>query len=94
VIQLHNQYGQIDLSIIDPNEVAELSDEGQLVLSLLISAVQDRQAAQQRFNSATLALREAAREQEDAMAAHIAANPPQTPQQAQQDAIAAYNASY
>ncbi|SIO24694.1 hypothetical protein SAMN05443247_03119 [Bradyrhizobium erythrophlei] len=93
-LQLHNKFGQLDLSVIDPKAVSELSDDAQKILSVLISAVQNREAAQLRFNSAVIGVREATAEQIAATAAHIAANPPQTAQQAQQAAIAAYNASH
>lgn len=93
MIALHNQFGQIALDVIDPREVAKLSDAQQKCLAVLISAVQEREAAQERFTKAVLATREATFEQEAAMAAHVEANPPMTFQQAQQQAIAAFNKS-
>jgi hypothetical protein len=64
MLTLHNQFGQLDLSVIDPAEVAKLGDEQQSILSLLISSVQDREAAQVRFNKAVISVREATTEQE------------------------------
>jgi hypothetical protein len=94
MLQLRNQFGQLDISVIDPVAVSELSDLQQHLLARLITAVEDRQAAQERFNSAVLAVRLAAQEQEVALEEHRAANPPQTFQQAQAAVIAAYNKSH
>jgi hypothetical protein len=76
MIQLHNQLGQIDLSVIDPAEVAALDDGQQKLLAVLVSAVQDREAAQARYTSAVLAKREASAEQVAALAAHSEASDP------------------
>ena len=92
MLQLRNQFGQLDISVIDPVAVSELSDPQQKLLASLITAVDDRQAAQERFNSAVLAVRLAT--QEHALEEHRVANPPQTFQQAQQAAIAAFNRSH
>lgn len=93
MLQLRNQYGQLDISVIDPAAVSELTNTAQQLLASLITAVEDRQAAQERFNSAVLAVRLATQEQETALEEHRATNPPQTFQQAQQAAVAAFNRS-
>lgn len=94
MLQLRNQYGQLDISVIDMAAVSELSDLQQKLLASLIKAVEDRQAAQERLNSAVLAVRLATQEQETALEEHRTANPPQTFQQAQQAVIAAFNRSH
>jgi hypothetical protein len=76
MIALHNSLGQIDLSVIDPAEVANLDDNQQERLATLISAVQAREAAQIRCNSAVIAVGEASHEQTEALAAHIVASDP------------------
>lgn len=92
-MEIRNQFGQIDLSAIDPTEVSKLSDEAQLALSKLISSVQDREAAQQRFNSAVLAVRLATQEQMDALAAHQVGNPPMSFEESHAASVAAFNRS-
>jgi hypothetical protein len=94
MITLRNQYGALDLSVVDPAEVAKLDDNQQKLLASLISAMQDREAAQDRYAKAVKAVHDATTDQHDALEAHTAANPPLTPQQAQQAAIAAYNSSH
>jgi hypothetical protein len=76
MIALFNSSAQIDLSVIDPAEVAKLDDNQQIKLASLISAVQAREAAQVRFTSAVVAVGEASQEQVSAMEAHIAASDP------------------
>jgi hypothetical protein len=75
-MNLFNSMAQIDLSIIDPAKVAKLDDEAQNVLSVLIVAVQNREAASERFNKAVVGVREADAEQHASMALHIAASDP------------------
>jgi glutamate formiminotransferase len=76
MLNLFNSMAQIELAQIDPAEVAKLDDNQQSVLSVLIVAVQDREAATVRFNEAVVGVREADTEQHEAMAAHVAASDP------------------
>ena len=76
MLQLRNAYGQIDIASIDPLAVSELSDSAQAKLASLISAVEARSAAQERFNRAVIALREAQTEQGAALEAHKTASDP------------------
>ncbi|WMT75072.1 hypothetical protein [Bradyrhizobium sp. Ash2021] len=93
-LQLHNHFGVLDLSVIDPKAVSELDDQQQALLASLISAVQNREAAQARYAKAIKTLQDATAEQIAAMEAHITANPPQTAIEALRAAQAAYNASH
>jgi hypothetical protein len=93
MIQMHNKFGQIDLSLIDPAEVAKLSDEQQTALAILVEAAQNREAARLRLKKAEEAVREAMRVEADAFAARQAANPPMSPIEAHRAAIAAFNAA-
>jgi hypothetical protein len=91
MLEMHNKFGQFDLSMIDPAEVAKLSDEQQAVLAILIEAAQNREAAAIRLRDAKEAVREAMRAEADALAAHQAANPPPSAIDAHRAAIAAFN---
>lgn len=75
-LQIRNQFGQIDLASIDPAAVAELSDAAQAKLATLISAVETREAAQDRHSKAKLAVVEAEAEQAAALQAHKDASDP------------------
>jgi len=75
-LQLRNQYGQIDLSVIDPAAVAEISDSAQEKLARLIKANDERHAAQERYSAAVRAVKAAEQEQADAVAAHREASDP------------------
>ena len=91
MINFHNKFGQIDLSMINPAEVVTLTDEQQAVLAILIEAAQNREAAAIRLRDAKEAVREAMRAEADALAAHQAANPPPSAIDAHRAAIAAFN---
>jgi hypothetical protein len=94
MIQMTNKYGQIDLSVIDPVEVAKLSDEQQAILALVVEAVQNREAAHVRLKKAEEDVHEAMRIETDAIAADQAANPPMTALEAHRASIASFNATY
>jgi hypothetical protein len=93
MLAMQNKFGQIDLSLIDPAQVAKLSDEQQVVLAVLVEAVQNRDAAHERLRKAKEAVREAMRIEADAQAAHQAANPPPSRLEALRAAQDAYNKS-
>jgi hypothetical protein len=93
-LEIRNQFGQLSVAAIDPAEVAKLSDDQQAKLATLITAVENREAAADRFNKAVLGVRLATTEQEEALAAHHAANPPLSFQDAQRAAIDAFNNSH
>ena len=92
-LELYNALGQLDIAAIDHSEVALLSEPQQQALAVLISKVQAREAAQERFSKAVRALGAATAEQIAALDAHVAVNPPQSFAQAQAAAIAAFNKS-
>jgi hypothetical protein len=94
MLEMHNKFGQIDLSLIDPADVAKLSDEQQQVLAILVEAAQNREAAHVRLRKADDAVRVAMRVETDAFAANQTANPPQTALEAHRASIASYNASH
>lgn len=77
-MNLFNSTAQIDLSVIDPAEVAKLDDNAQMKLGSLIAAVQRREAATDRWLKAQAVMIDATREQSEALAAHVIANPPPT----------------
>jgi hypothetical protein len=74
--------------------VALLSDEAQETLKLLIECVGIRESAAERVRVATIKLNEAAIEQTEALAAHIAANPTMSPLEAHRASIASYQKSH
>jgi hypothetical protein len=75
-LQLRNQFGQLDISVIDPAEVAKLSDDQQAKLAPLITAVKNREGANERYLNAVRARRDAEAEQVSAIDAHKAASEP------------------
>jgi hypothetical protein len=75
-LQLRNQFGQLDLTVIDPDMVAELSDSAQVKLAALIAANDARVAAQDRYAKAVIGVREAQEEQAAALEAHKDASDP------------------
>jgi hypothetical protein len=93
-LQLTNRYGQVDLSMIDPVEVAKMSDEQQAVLAIFVEAAEAREAAQVRLKTAEDAVRAAMRVETDAFTAHQAASPPMTALEAHRASIVAYNKSH
>jgi hypothetical protein len=92
-LEIYNHLGQIDLSVIDPAAVALLDDNQQQALSVLIEKTKAREAAQERYTTAVKAEGAANAEQHDALAAHIAANPPLTFQQIHAASVATFNKS-
>ncbi|SDI54506.1 hypothetical protein SAMN05444171_4082 [Bradyrhizobium lablabi] len=76
MLEIRNQFGVIDLAVIDPDEVAKLTDPQQEKLSTLCTAVKRREAAQERLFAAVRAVNVATIEQTNALAAHQRANPP------------------
>lgn len=93
MLQIRNQFGQLDISVIDPVAVAGLSEPAQVLLKTLIDAVENRQRAQDRHNKAMAALHEATHDQALALAEHAKANPPQTFQQAHAASVTAFQKS-
>jgi len=89
-MNLFNQYGVIDLAAIDPAEVALLDDNQQKLLASLMTAVEAREAAALRVTNAVRAVGTATQEQIDAMAAHVAVNPPPTFADIHAASVAAY----
>lgn len=75
-LQIRNQFGQIDLASVDPAAVAQLSDAAQVRLATLFSAVETREAAQDRHSKAKLAIVAAETEQAAALQAHQDASDP------------------
>lgn len=75
-LQLRNQFGVLDVSVIDPAEVALMSDAQQTALSVVVTAVESREAAAERVNRAVIAVRDATAEQLAAHAAHVEASQP------------------
>ena len=94
MLNLFNSKAQIDLSVIDPAEVALLSDSAQEKLASLISTVQAREAATERMLKAQAAVIDCTQEQADALAAHQLANPPPTQLEALRAAQASYIATH
>jgi hypothetical protein len=76
MIEIFNQVGQVDLSQIDPAEVAQLNDEQQAALAFVIETVQTREKAEQRFKAAQERVRELMRAEVDALEVNRIANPP------------------
>jgi hypothetical protein len=93
-LQLYDVYGRISMLAIDPNEVALLSDEAQETLALLIECVDTRESAAERVRLATIKLNEASVEQVNALAAHIAANPPMSALDAHRASIKSYSENH
>jgi hypothetical protein len=93
-IQLTNKIGQIDLAMIDPEEVAKLTDPQQEALSILIDAVKAREAATERQIKATVRVYAAVADETEKLAEYIKANPPQSEDAARRAAIDAYNRSH
>jgi hypothetical protein len=95
-LALRNQFGQIDLSVIDPLAVAEISDTAQERLAALIVANDARVAARERHNAAVRAVKAAEEEQAAAIAAHREASDPfpfKAPDVANYGTKAAYDAA-
>jgi hypothetical protein len=76
MLQLRNQFGQIDIAAIDSAAVAELSDTAQAKLATLIDCVQTHEAATDRHLKAKAAVIDAEREQNAAYAANRDASDP------------------
>ena len=93
MLNLFNSKAQIDLSVIQPEEIAKLDDNAQAKLAALVEAVTAREAAQARYSKAMLGVGEATVEQSAAMAAHIEANPAPTFNETRVAAIEAYRKS-
>jgi hypothetical protein len=89
-VEFLNKFGMIDLSLIDPNAVAELSPEQQQSLSILIDAVKTKEAAELRKSDARKRLHTTTNAEMVAMAANDAANPPPNFLDIRKAAIAAY----
>jgi hypothetical protein len=94
MLQLHNQFGQVDLKMIDPAEVAKLSEPQISLLDPLVKSVETREAAQERVRVATVAVLDASREYDAALAANNKANPPLSPDEAHRASIASYRATH
>jgi hypothetical protein len=92
-LEIYNSLGQVDLSVVDPAAVAEMSDAAQQAFSIFIAKVAAREAASARYVLAVKALNDAGAEQHAALAEHAAINLPQTVQQQHAEAVAAYNKS-
>jgi hypothetical protein len=90
-INFHDKLGRPDLALIDPAEVAKLSDEEQAILAIVVEAIQNREAAHERLRIAKEKVREAQRVEAEKFAAHQIANPPVTALEAHRASIAAFN---
>jgi hypothetical protein len=86
-----NKYGQLDITMITPDQISELTPEQQQALSILIDAVKARETAQDRELAAVKRVNATQAAEDQAQAAHILANPPPSPQEAQRAAINAFN---
>jgi hypothetical protein len=75
-LALRNQFGQLDISVIDPAEVAKLNDDQQVKLASLVTAVETREAANTRYLNAVRVRRGAEAEQTAALDEHKAASEP------------------
>lgn len=94
MLNLFNAKAQIDIAAIDPGEIEKLPENNRKLLFLLLSSVQDREAAQVRYTKAVVAVDEATAEQAAAMEAHVAANPAPSFLDIQKASIAAYQKSH
>ena len=94
MIELFNKYGQIDLSAIDPKEVAKLSDEQQAALAFVVETVQTHEAARARLKAAQENVRELMRVESDAIEANRIANPTPTQLEALRAVQAAYSKQF
>ncbi len=88
-LELFNHLAQVDLAGIDPAAVAELPEEAQQKLGVLIDKVSIREKASERYFAAIRNFAACVQAQTDALAAHVAANPAQTFIEAQRAVIAA-----
>jgi hypothetical protein len=93
-ITLFSSTGQIDLSLIDPAEVLLLDEPRKEALNRFISAVLEKGKAEIRHHDARKRVHLAMSVEADAMAAHVAANPPPSRIEAMRAAQAAYRASH
>jgi hypothetical protein len=91
MIELHDRFGKIDLTLITEAAVASLSEAQQEALGVLVDAVKAREAADLRKIAAEKRVRAAMIAETETLAAHIAANPPPSRIEALRASQAAYN---
>jgi hypothetical protein len=89
-VALHDKFGNIDLTLIDEEAVASLTEEQQRVLAILIDATHAREAADLRKIAAEQRVRAAMTAETKTFEAHIAANPAPTRIETMKAAQAAY----
>ncbi|WP_338830443.1 hypothetical protein [Bradyrhizobium sp. 27S5] len=75
-LTLRNRFGQLDISVIDPVEVAKLDDGQQTKVATLVAAIEHREIAYERYVAAVRARRDAEVEQTSALEAHKIASEP------------------
>jgi hypothetical protein len=75
MINFHNHLGQVDLSLINPEDVALLSPELQAALAAVVESVEARQNSQVELQLCKDRVRENQRREGDAHAANALANP-------------------
>jgi hypothetical protein len=89
-VEIFDKFGQVDLTQITDDQVALLNDNQKAALVVLFDAVSARTAADARKVAATARVREAMRIEEECAAAHLAASPAPTFQEAHAIAARAY----
>jgi hypothetical protein len=94
MISFFGPTGNIDLSMIKDEDVAALDDERKTALENFIRAVIERGNATERHADARARVRACMVTEAEALAAHVAANPPPSFLDIHKAAIAAYNASH
>jgi hypothetical protein len=90
MINFFTSTGATDLSLIRDEDVAALDDVRRAALDNFIAAVLTRGAAEERHHTARQRVNLAMSVEADAMAAHVAANPPPTQIEALRIAQAKY----
>jgi hypothetical protein len=89
-IEIHNELGQIDLTLITEEAVANLIEEQQKILAILIDATHAREGADLRKIAAEKRVRAAMTAETKTFEAHMAANPPPSRIETLKAAQAAY----
>ena len=90
-ISFTNAYGQIDLNLIDDAEVALLDEPRKTAINNVIKTVLARMSAENRLAAARTSVREKMKNEDEALALHMAASPPPTFMDIRNAAIAAFS---
>jgi hypothetical protein len=94
-LELFDKFGRVSVATLGEQlgAIVALNDDQQAKVSALVTAVENREAAAERFNRAVIGVTTATQEQEAAHAAHLAANPALSFLDARRAAIDAFNRS-